>query len=457
MSEVLELANFDQVSLMGWLTFLLSLAGFAWFYRRRFAATGVMTTDVWFVFYYVIAQNFLLLPLAYSELNLLVLGDALPAYLQSVDAVTAISIIGTVAFCVGARRGWRRKTMPPGLPLMQDLLQRLTIGHRSYVWALAFLLPPLLGMMVLGVPYGQARAMAQNDAQIQVLNNFLNSAVQLILTTSICLWYFHRSGRSVLLLVLVFVASFYGGTRSASVWPVILSGAVILHHRRFKNVLPVLAGAGFLVWVSLFYAAYRNQATGTESTNDSLVAELLFGGHLTEMRDFVWVYSLWDGDYLWGKSYLAGLLGFIPSSLSDFRLEWGWGKVTTRLVGYDTELFSGFRLPVFGEVFFNFSYPGVIAVGLVFGYLVFSAARSLERSQRVPAAQRSTSRSPFAVVASTAIYLNLVQLTLVSVTIFSVYIQLLSIFALALFAKAGARRRRSPPSHPAAIANSVPD
>ena len=98
--------------------------------------------------------------------------------------------------------------------------------------------------------------------------------------------------------------------------------------------------------------------------------ELFYGNHLSDTRDFAWVLAFWDGDYVLGKTYLAGLFSFIPRFLSEFRQEWALSLYTNRLVGFDPSLHAGLRPGLFGEVYFNFSLIGVFCLGLILGYFL---------------------------------------------------------------------------------------
>ncbi len=98
------------------------------------------------------------------------------------------------------------------------------------------------------------------------------------------------------------------------------------------------------------------------------LSTLFYGNHFSDTRDFAWLLAYWDGEYLYGKTYLAGFLSFMPRLFSEFRQEWGWGIFAGRLVGFDPAVHPGLRPGLFGEVFFNFGYLGVLLLGSIAGY-----------------------------------------------------------------------------------------
>ena len=70
--------------------------------------------------------------------------------------------------------------------------------------------------------------------------------------------------------------------------------------------------------------------------------------------------------YWGGKTYLAGLLSFIPLGISKFRYEWSFGRVTAYgLFGLVDH--RGLRGGAVMEAYLNFSWYGVVIFGLLQG------------------------------------------------------------------------------------------
>jgi oligosaccharide repeat unit polymerase len=94
------------------------------------------------------------------------------------------------------------------------------------------------------------------------------------------------------------------------------------------------------------------------------------GNNYCDLRDFSWVLSKFDGGFFGGKTLLAGVFGFIPSSLFPFREEFTFARVTNTIVGISSEGSFGIRASFFGEWYFNFNWPGVLLFGLIVGSLI---------------------------------------------------------------------------------------
>jgi oligosaccharide repeat unit polymerase len=97
---------------------------------------------------------------------------------------------------------------------------------------------------------------------------------------------------------------------------------------------------------------------------------IFFGNTFSDLRDFAWVYSTWNHSFWLGKTYLAGLMAFVPRFLSEFRDSWSIGVVTATTAGFDPALHPGLRPGIFGEGYFNFGILGVVIVGLILGITV---------------------------------------------------------------------------------------
>lgn len=123
------------------------------------------------------------------------------------------------------------------------------------------------------------------------------------------------------------------------------------------------------VIIGLLLSVVRNGGTGGVS---SLIFELIYGNTFSDMRDGAFILQGFQqkfGDnYLLGRTYLAGFLSFIPSSISPFMVEWRWGRFsTTMLFGWTGHF--GLRGGNVMEAYLNFGVVGVVFAGIAQGIL----------------------------------------------------------------------------------------
>jgi hypothetical protein len=77
------------------------------------------------------------------------------------------------------------------------------------------------------------------------------------------------------------------------------------------------------------------------------------------------------GSYLYGKTFIAGMLGFIPTSIFSFKEENQIGRVTLRLFGLNPETSGGPRIGIIGESYINFGITGVLIIPGILGLFVW--------------------------------------------------------------------------------------
>lgn len=132
--------------------------------------------------------------------------------------------------------------------------------------------------------------------------------------------------------------------------------------RKVLFVLPIIAIIGILLGL------FRSNKNINIS---SIINSFFFGNTFSDIRDGAFLLRAFQKrniGYLFGKTYFAALISFLPSSVSKFRYTWSWGKFSTGLVGYTHHL--GFRGGGVIESYFNFGYIGIIIFSIFWGFLM---------------------------------------------------------------------------------------
>ncbi len=133
----------------------------------------------------------------------------------------------------------------------------------------------------------------------------------------------------------------------------------------FKLLLLFLA-------VGFFGLALGFLRDGRDFDLKGIFSDLLYGNTFSDIRDGAFILSGFEkkfgGDFLYGKTYLAGIISFIPSGLSQFRLEWSYGRMTTYML-FGWENHFGLRGGNAMEAYMNFGYFGVFFFGILQGVL----------------------------------------------------------------------------------------
>ncbi|PAD22649.1 hypothetical protein [Terribacillus saccharophilus] len=95
---------------------------------------------------------------------------------------------------------------------------------------------------------------------------------------------------------------------------------------------------------------------------------ILYGNNFSDLRDFAWLLSGFQDSFLNGKTYLAALLTFLPSSISEYRSEFSYARATLKFVGIDPDHRAGLRGGIFAKSYFNFGTIGVMLASIVIGF-----------------------------------------------------------------------------------------
>jgi hypothetical protein len=96
-----------------------------------------------------------------------------------------------------------------------------------------------------------------------------------------------------------------------------------------------------------------------------------FGIQVRETARLLYHFSDKGENFYYGKTFLAGTLGFIPTTLFSFKEKNYFGRVTQRLFGNNPETAGGPNIGLIGESYINFWYIGVIVMPFFIGILVW--------------------------------------------------------------------------------------
>ena len=104
----------------------------------------------------------------------------------------------------------------------------------------------------------------------------------------------------------------------------------------------------------------------------SVFCELIYGNTFSDIRDGAFILKGQEDSglgYLYGKTYFASLLSFVPGSILNFKRVWSWGRYSTcKLFGWENH--TGLRGGNVMEAYLNFGWIGVVIAAIIQGYTV---------------------------------------------------------------------------------------
>jgi hypothetical protein len=88
------------------------------------------------------------------------------------------------------------------------------------------------------------------------------------------------------------------------------------------------------------------------------------------VRELTRLLTIFDGNLLWGRTYAAGLLSFIPTEWFAFKAEFNYMRYVALLGGADPNMYGGMRSSYIGEALINFGHFGIAVVSFLFAIVV---------------------------------------------------------------------------------------
>lgn len=179
-----------------------------------------------------------------------------------------------------------------------------------------------------------------------------------------------RKRDSIFLIIAILILLFTGNR--GPVMFLLLNIFMVFVYYAFKvmnaNKLIVLAVSIILV-LGISMSFVRNKEFSISSLSNSIKNEVMYGNTFSDIRDGAFVLKGFEekyDKYLYGKNYLADIISFIPSSMSEYRSKWSYGSFSTKTL-FNMENHYGLRGGWFLEPYINFGYIGVIIIALLNG------------------------------------------------------------------------------------------
>lgn len=338
--------------------------------------------DLW---YFTLTISFFIPVLAMypfnaSIYNFVSCGNTFPMIEAYIDKAFAITLIGYGSLWLGRLtfNSLRWQTPMYAFIVLFRPLNRLVEKNLKDVRALFLLvvLSLLATIFVFAVQikedclFNPRAFFLKND----VLRPCFNFSISLISMAILYLSLRAIQYKSVIVKVVLFLfigASIFFGLRGLTILSILNACIYAIFYKRGQvSFIKLFLFCTVLLFVALSMDLLRQGSSNIMMTSQKMLVALFYGNQLSDTRDFAWILSHWDESYLWGKSYLAAFISFLPRFLSSFRQDWSISIYTNQLVNFDPSLHAGLRPGLFGEAFLNFSYPGVIALGLIAGYIL---------------------------------------------------------------------------------------
>lgn len=362
---------------------LILIAHFIISWYRSWRKTG-WKLDIWFfsLLQIAIVPTFILYPFSASFFNIPAMGESYFGAEPLIDWAYLISLVGYISIWVG-KYLFDQFQYSFSMRRFETLLNN-NMEERRLIYPLAVFSLVMIGVvMTIASGNGNSldpRAFFLREGSLRPIINFT-----LYLVPTVMLFLFlqiiqYTNRHAIFLMILLLSVSLLLGNRGVTVSTLITWLFYHIVAKKGRVKLPSFFLKLFcLAFLAIYIANIREGLFDPIYVVMRFSQEIFYGNHLSDTRDFAWILSCWDETYVLGKTYLAGLISFIPRFISEFRGEWAVSVYTSNLVGLDSTIHAGLRPGRFGEAFFNFGYGGVVFLGILFGYFLRQTDVRLKR------------------------------------------------------------------------------
>lgn len=180
---------------------------------------------------------------------------------------------------------------------------------------------------------------------------------------------------------IIFILLLMTGKRGQLLFPffVTLIPHSLIYFNFIRSFFTLIIGLGYVIFnSSTIQNRYANNSTTLYL--DSLYEGILTSAFVTYRELTRLIAELYkSNELLYGKTYLAGILSFIPTYINPFKREFNYMAYITNLQNLDIEMFGGMRATYIGEALINFDLIGVYIVTIIYSYVIVVFDRSLIR------------------------------------------------------------------------------
>ncbi|WP_270670995.1 O-antigen polymerase [Paraclostridium bifermentans] len=230
----------------------------------------------------------------------------------------------------------------------------------------------LIGITIKSLPVFGHRTFAESFG-VQPIYIALNTCISIFLIYYGFKYVISKKPLYILPIVVNGFTSFATGNRGPLLMG-ILSIVIIYMYIKCQDSLKInafilVAGIAVLV-LGMGMSVIRDG--GHINNFGKIFNDIVYANTFSDVRDGSYVLYGFEQKYdtfLYGKNYLADLISFIPSSMSDFRSTWSYGAFSANTL-FGWEGHYGLRGGWFLQPYINFGYIGVIASSILYGLVI---------------------------------------------------------------------------------------
>lgn len=366
---------------------ILVLIHFVYSWYKSYKKTG-WKIDVWHygIFMGYIIPFVLIYPFNSSELNVFATGSAYIEIGKYVEEAWFITLIGYICMLLGKWLYDANKHQFNNFNLMEKIvlsnikhsfgIRVLSLTCISFFFLIAVI--SIFSDMIFN-----ARGWILTHPSYRALGNFFSSIYPLaFIYLGFRILNNISDKKDKIILILMCGAAVFWGSRGMLLGPIVTL-IIMWYYLHYERSIKYILLASILILVGAMTLAIMRASGGMEidNSNDTnfVLFGILYGNSFSDCRDFAWMLTGLNDAFYYGKTYISGMLSFLPSYLFPFRRENALGAVSLEIanIANPTGEHPGIRGGSFAEAYINFYYVGVVFLGIIKGYYLQMANKGM--------------------------------------------------------------------------------
>ncbi|MBI3236893.1 MAG: hypothetical protein HYZ48_04255 [Chlamydiales bacterium] len=259
-----------------------------------------------------------------------------------IDRAFGISLLGYICLWMGRylfdKTSMKRLfcTFFQGIGFLPQIVEKNIKSRRCCLFV--FILAMVLGSSILFIQIQagylwNARGYFLQIAYLRPVFNLTISLFSIVFAILALRYIQSQEKRWLIFFWILLLFTPFLGIRSILLSSVVFFLSHRIFYRQGKGNLGKLLVFGSILWpLAIFLGDLRDGSVSFVGSLSTAAFKFFYGNNFSDIRDFAWILSNWDGEYLYGKSYLAAFLSFIPRYLIPFREEWAISMYTNSLM-----------------------------------------------------------------------------------------------------------------------------
>jgi len=171
-------------------------------------------------------------------------------------------------------------------------------------------------------------------------------------------------------LMFICLSLFFTAKRGQLFFPIFISVVSFLIYK--KKFFKLTIVGGLLIFIIAVSRNFSKLINGDFEINDVFMSlSTSFFVSVRELTRVLYFFNEGDYDLLYGKTYVAGLFSFIPTSINSLKANYNYMRYTSIISNQNPDDFGGMRSTYLGEAYVNFGYLGIILIPLFFALTIY--------------------------------------------------------------------------------------